>query len=65
MSAALVLMITDGQDTQKRTDDLQQPVLCHRPGVASSGRSSQEASDQRRGHARGPAVGRWKGRGRL
>ena len=24
MSAALVLMITDGQDTQKRTEDLQQ-----------------------------------------
>ena len=31
MSAALVLMITDGQDTQKRTEDLQQAVYAIGP----------------------------------
>jgi hypothetical protein len=37
-------MITVGQDTQKRAEDLPTGRLCHRPGVAPSGRSSQEAS---------------------
>ena len=41
MSAALVLMITDGQDTQKRTEDLQEagyaigPAWRHRADEAA------------------------------
>jgi hypothetical protein len=31
MSAALVPMITDGQDTQKRTEDLQQAIYAIGP----------------------------------
>ena len=31
MSAALVLMITDGQDTQKRTEDLQEAIYAIGP----------------------------------